>query len=171
VLSDALTHTPDDPDLLYDAAMAAERIDALEAVEKHLKHLITLKPDHAHAYNALGYTWADRNMRLQEADQLLARALALAPDDPAIIDSAGWLQYRLGHLDKARVLLQQAFDSRPDADIGAHLGEVLWQLGQREQALSVWRSAQTLGPDSPTLMNTLKRFGVELTPKAAERGH
>lgn len=171
VLSEALTHMPDDPDLLYDAAMAAERIDALEAVEKHLKHLITLKPDHAHAYNALGYTWADRNMRLQEADQLLKRALALAPDDPAIIDSAGWLQYRLGHLGEARALLARAFDIRPDADIGAHLGEVLWQLDQREQALNVWRSAQSLGPDNPTLMNTLKRLGVELTPQAAVPGH
>lgn len=158
LLAEALARQPDQPDLLYDQALTAEKLDRLDVLESNLKHLIQVKPDHAHAYNALGYTLADRNLRLAEAKRLIERALELAPDDYYIIDSMGWVLYRMGDLKGALRYLRRAWEGRPDAEIGAHLGEVLWVLGEHEEARRIWREAEKLAPDNETLHKTLKRF-------------
>ncbi|MCE2971318.1 MAG: tetratricopeptide repeat protein, partial [Burkholderiales bacterium] len=128
LLTAALAQAPDDPSLLYETAMAAEKLDRLDVMERNLRRLIELKPDDAHAYNALGYSLADRNLRLEEANALIGRALQLAPNDAYIIDSQGWVYYRMGKLPQAREYLERAWQRKPHAEVGAHLGEVLWQL-------------------------------------------
>lgn len=162
LLAAALAQSPDDPSLLYETAMAAEKLDRLDAMEKHLRRLIELKPDDAHAYNALGYSLADRNLRLEEANALIGQALKLAPDDAYIIDSQGWVYYRMGKLPQAREYLERAWQRRPHAEVGAHLGEVLWQLGERDAARRVWTEAARLEPGNQTLLDTLRRFKVKL---------
>ncbi|MFN7086628.1 MAG: tetratricopeptide repeat protein [Burkholderiales bacterium] len=153
-----LEKLPDTPDLLYDHAMAAEKVNRLDVLEANLRQLIRLQPDHAHAYNALGYTLADRNERLPEARELIEKALALAPDDPFIMDSMGWVLYRLGRHREALDYLQRAFGLRPDPEIAAHLGEVLWADGQREQARKVWNGMLDEHPKNEVLLNAVKRF-------------
>src|SRR6185312_12164965 len=118
--------------------------------------------DNQNAYNALGYTFADRNIRLQEAQTLIETALKLSPDDPFIMDSMGWVQYRLGNLKEAENFLQRAYGSRPDPDIGAHLGEVLWAQGDKDAAKKVWREAHVKDPENDTLKSTLKRLHIQL---------
>jgi tetratricopeptide (TPR) repeat protein len=162
VLAAALALAPDDTALLYDTAMAAERVDRIGDMERLLRRLMQLKPDEPHAYNALGYTLADRNVRLPEARELLARALALAPDDAHIIDSMGWVYFRMGELAKARELLERAYLLRPEAEIGAHLGEVLWALGEHDAARRIWRQVRAEEPDNETLASTLARLQVRL---------
>lgn len=162
VIDRALQDTPDSPDLLYDHAMAAERIDRLDVLEKSLRRLIELRPDNAHAYNALGYTLADRNLRLEEAQSLIEKALNISPDDPHIIDSLGWVLYRRGKLDEALVQLRRAWALRPEAEIGVHLGEVLWAAGNRDEARRIWREARKLEPENETLRQTLARLDVAL---------
>ena len=158
VLTRALEKLPNHPDLLYDQAMAAEKIDRLDVLEASLRKLIQIKPDHAHAYNALGYTFADRGIRLPEARKLLEQALALAPEDPFILDSMGWLHYRLREYDKAIDYLRRALTLRADADIAAHLGEVLWVSGRREEAERVWAEAVRTSPANETLTETMRRL-------------
>lgn len=158
VLEKGALRLPNHPDLLYDLAMAAEKVERLDVLENNLKKVIELKPDHAHAYNALGYTLADRNVRLTEARDLIEKALKIAPDDAMIIDSMGWVMYRLGDLPRALELLKRAYALMPDAEIGAHLGEVLWQMGQRAEADRVWAEAAGKAPDNETLRNTIRRF-------------
>jgi len=158
LLAEALAREADHPDLLYDQALTAEKLDRLDVMEGNLKRLIQLRPDHAHAYNALGYTLADRNLRLAEAKKLIEKALELAPDDHYIIDSMGWVLYRMGDLKGALRYLRQAWEGRPDAEIGAHLGEVLWMIGRPEEARRVWDEALKLAPDNETLLKTLQRF-------------
>lgn len=162
VLSAALAGAPDDTALLYDTAMAAERVDRIDEMERLLRRVMQLKPDEPHAYNALGYTLADRNMRLAEARDLIARALTLAPDDAHIIDSMGWVAFRMGDLAQARELLERAYLLRPEAEIGAHLGEVLWALGEHEAARRIWRQVRISEPDNETLASTLARLQVRL---------
>jgi tetratricopeptide (TPR) repeat protein len=159
LLGEALAREPDQPELLYDQALAAERIDRFDVLEGNLKRLIRLKPDHAHAHNALGYSLADRNIRLPEAKKLIERALELAPEDFFIIDSLGWVLYRMGDLRGAAMHLRRAWNGRQDGEIGAHLGEVLWMLGEREEARRVWGEALKSSPENETLQKTLKRFG------------
>jgi Flp pilus assembly protein TadD len=159
LLGEALDKSPDQPELLYDYALTAERIDRFEVLEKSLRRLIELKPDHAHAYNALGYSLADRNQRLPEARKLIEKALELAPEDYFIIDSMGWVLYREGNLEGAEQQLRRAWRGRPDGEIGAHLGEVLWVRGAREEAERIWREAQDASPENETLQKTIKRFG------------
>lgn len=149
---------PDDPDLIYETALAAEKLEYLDVMERHLRHLIALKPDSAQGYNALGYSFADRNMRLDEAAELIDKAVSLAPDDAAILDSKGWLLFRQGKLTEALAALRQAFAKLPDGEIAAHLGEVLWTLGQRDEALAVWREAAKAHPTTEVLTATIKRF-------------
>ena len=161
VLDDAITRNPEDTDLLYDHAMAAEKIDRLDVLEKSLRKLIELKPDHAHAYNALGYTLADRNMRLDEANKLIDRALELSPDDAHILDSKGWVLFRLGDLEGAIRFLRKAYALRPDVEIAVHLGEVLWKAGLRDEARSLWRQARELEPANEVLRETLARLNVD----------
>ena len=117
---------PDDADLLYEQAMIDEKLDRLDEMERLLRRVIELKPDHQHAYNALGYSLAERKIRLPEARELIQKALELSPGEPFITDSLGWVEYRLGNRDEALRLLRGAYQSRPDPEIAAHLGEVLW---------------------------------------------
>lgn len=134
VLSQGLERHPDHIDLLYDRAMVLEKLDDIAGLERDLRKVISLKPDHAHAYNALGYTFADRNVRLPEAIALIEQATKLAPRDGFILDSLGWAHFRLGDLDKAIALLREAFSLRNDPEIAAHLGEALWKAGRRDEA-------------------------------------
>jgi tetratricopeptide (TPR) repeat protein len=158
VLSAGLQSIPDAPDLLYDRAMAAERLSKLDVMEQDLRRLISIKPDHAHAYNALGYTLADRTQRLTEAIQLLEQALKLAPDDPFILDSMGWAQYRAGRNEQALDYLRKAYSGRPDPEIAAHLGEVMWVMGNKDEARSVWQSSLRDHPKSEALIEVISRF-------------
>jgi tetratricopeptide (TPR) repeat protein len=158
VLRDALDVQPDHPDLLYDIALAAEKLDRLDVVEASLRKLIAMKPDHAQAYNALGYTLADRTDRLTEAYEYIEQALRLAPDDPFILDSMGWVHYRLGNLQEGLGYLRRAYEQRRDPEIAAHLGEVLWAKGKREEAEAVWRESLRDNPESDELRRTMRRF-------------
>ena len=162
LLEHALGASPDDSELLYETAMAAERLDRIDTMEVYLRRLMKLHPDYAHAYNALGYSLADRNLRLPEALDLINQALKLAPDDAFIIDSLGWVQYRMGQLAQARDTLQHAYELKPEADVAAHLGEVLWQLGEKDSARRVWREGNRKEGDNETLKATLLRLKVRL---------
>ena len=158
VVGKALDAQPEQPDLLYDYAMLAERIDKIDVLETSLRKLIKLKPDFAHAYNALGYSLADRNQRLGEAQELVEQALKLAPDDLFIVDSMGWVFYRQGRLGEAVQWLRRAYSGRPDPEIAAHLGEVLWVNGNWGEAEKVWRDASDKTPNNDTLQKTIKKF-------------
>ena len=158
VLETALTSQPDNTEILYETALTAERIGKPELLEIHLKRLLEIKPDHAHALNALGYSLADRNQRLDEAHDLIARALNLSPDDAFIMDSMGWVLYRQGKLDEALQTLERAYSLKADPEIAAHLGEVLWQLGRRDEARRILRDAAKKHPENEVLAGTLKRF-------------
>jgi tetratricopeptide (TPR) repeat protein len=158
LLAQELKNTPEEPELLYDYALTAEKLERFDVLEKNLRKLIEVRPDHAHAYNALGYSFAERNTRLPEARKLIERALDLAPDDYFILDSMGWVLYRQGDLKGAAEQLRRAYDGRPDAEIGAHLGEVLWMLGERAEADRIWRESLQAAPDNETLQKTIKRL-------------
>lgn len=158
LLSQAVAKYPDSYELLYDRAMAAERIDKLDVMEADLKHVIQMKPDYAHAYNALGYTLAEKTDRLKEAKELIDKAYKLMPDDPFIMDSMGWVEYRLGHVQQALKQLQQAYSSRPDPEIAAHLGEVLWKSGQHEQARKIWQTALSENPNHESLLAVIQKY-------------
>ena len=162
LLEDALKRYPDNTDLLYDYAMVAEKANNLVVMEKALRRVIVLAPTNQNAYNALGYSFAERNIRLQEADVLVQKAAALAPDDPYIMDSLGWVQFRLGKLKEAEDLLRRAYAARPDAEIAVHLGEVLWVKGQKADAEKVWRDARAKDPKNDTLKSTLARLRINL---------
>ncbi|MFY3382824.1 tetratricopeptide repeat protein [Paracidovorax sp. MALMAid1276] len=153
---------PEDADLVYDQAMLAEKAGQLDTMEQLLRQLIARQPQHHHAYNALGYSFAERGVKLDEAKQLILKALELAPGDPFITDSLGWVEFRLGNAAEARRHLEAAYRTRPDVEIGAHLGEVLWSLGDRDAARKIWREAQRVNPDNETLKETLARLGVAL---------
>jgi tetratricopeptide (TPR) repeat protein len=152
------TH-PDDVDLRYDLAMSAEKLDKLDEMEQLLRQVIAEKPQYHHAYNALGYSLADRKLRLPEARELVKKALEFAPTDPFIQDSLGWVEFRSGNLSEAAHILQGAYQSRQDAEIAAHLGEVLWSMGQQDQARAVWKAGLSQNPDNDTLLETIKRLG------------
>ena len=160
VLEDAIAQNPQDTDLVYDLSMVAEKMGNLAEMERLLRQLIATKPDDPHAYNALGYSLADRNMRLPEARQLIGKALELAPGDPFITDSLAWTEFRMGNKADALQLLLEAFKQKPDAEIAAHLGEVLWSLEQSEEAIKIWREGLKLNPDNTTLTDTLKRLRI-----------
>jgi tetratricopeptide (TPR) repeat protein len=162
VMKAGLKRFPDNADLLYDYAMLAEKLDKLDIMETSLRKVIKLAPKNQHAYNALGYSLAERKLRLQEAYELINTALTLAPEDPFIMDSMGWVQFRLGRLDEAERQLRRAYELRPDPEIAAHLGEVLWVKGQREDAKKFWRDANSKDPKNDTLKSTLVRFQVGL---------
>ena len=158
LVAGALGEQPDNPDLLYDYAMLAEKIDRIDAMETSLRKLIVLRPDHAHAYNALGYSLADRNQRLPEAKQLIEKGLSLAPNDAFILDSMGWVFYRMGDNKTAIEYLRRAFAMRPDAEIAAHLGEVLWANGERVEAEKIWSDAMRQYPGNEVIASTIKRL-------------
>lgn len=164
LLADAIAKEPNDAELYYDQAMVAEKLGNLSEMERLLRRAIGIKPDFHHAYNALGYSLADRNIRLPEARQLVQKALEFAPGDPFITDSLAWVEFRMGNKAEALRLLEQAFRARPDAEIAAHLGEVLWSLGQRERAEAIWKEGLMLNAENETLQGTLKRLRVSLSP-------
>jgi tetratricopeptide (TPR) repeat protein len=154
----ALDAQPDQPDLLYDYAMLAEKMDRIDVLESSLRKLIKIRPDYAHAYNALGYSLAERNQRLPEAQELIEQALKLAPDDYFIVDSMGWVLYRQGRLSEALDWLRKAYSGRPDPEIAAHLGEVLWVSGNRGEAEKIWKESSDKNPKNDTLQKTIERF-------------
>lgn len=158
----ALAGDPKDTDLAYDQAMLAEKLGNLDEMEKLLRNLIASRPDYHNAYNALGYSLADRNQRLPEARQLILKALEYAPGDPFISDSLAWVEFRAGNKTEALRILETAYKARPDSEIAAHLGEVLWSLNRRERALAVWREGLLLNAENETLQETLKRLRVKL---------
>lgn len=153
---------PKNSDLLYDFALLAEKVGRVEVMEKLLREVMALAPDNHHAYNALGYSLAERNVRLQEAYTLIAKALEMAPGDPFIMDSMGWVQYRLGKLDEAEKYLRNAYALRRDPEIAVHLGEVLFQKGQQAAAQELWREARAKDPQNDTLRSTLARLRQSL---------
>lgn len=161
IYGEAVARFPDEADLRYDQAMMAEKAGKPADMEVLLRALIEAKPDFHHAYNALGYSLADRNVRLPEAKKLIEKAVELAPGDAYIQDSLGWVEFRLGNTKRALEILQAAYGKRPDPEIAAHLGEVLWSQGQRDQALKVWREGLLLSADNETLQGTLKRLRVK----------
>lgn len=161
VQSELVALQPEDPELVYDQAMLAEKAGRPELMEQLLRQVIAQKPDYHHAYNALGYSLADRGQRLEEAKQLILKALEFAPSDPFINDSLGWVEFRMGNKAEARRLLEAAYKARADVEIAAHLGEVLWSLGDRDAARAVWREGFRTSPDNDTLKETLKRLGAQ----------
>ena len=148
----------DDIDLIYEQAMLAEKLNKVEDMEQLLRSVIAKNPSHYNAYNALGFSLADRNVRLAEAKQLIIKALTFAPDDPFITDSLGWVEFRLGNLSSALNYLQKAYKERADAEIAAHLGEVLWHMKRQDEALKVWREGLSTAPNNETLQETLQRL-------------
>lgn len=162
LLAQALLKTPDEPELLYDQAMVVEKLGSLDEMERLLRKVIKLKPDYHHAYNALGYSLADRGVRLPEAKALIQKAVEFAPADPFIKDSLGWVEFRMGNKAEAAQIFEAAYKAKPDAEIAAHFGEVLWSLGQRERAVAIWKEARLINPDNETLLETLKRLRVKL---------
>lgn len=158
VINEGLEQYPNDLNLLYTRAMLAEKRDDLAQLETDLRYIIQREPEHAMALNALGYTLADRTTRYEEARELIEKAHQLNPDDPAILDSLGWVNYRQGNLDEAERLLRQALEKFPDHEVAAHLGEVLWAQGKQRDARRVWRDALSATPDSPILRDTLLRL-------------
>ncbi len=161
LLAKATAKPPVDVDLLYDQAMLAEKLENLTEMERLLRQVMAAKPDYHHAYNALGYSFADRNIRLPEAKQLIQKALSHAPDDPFISDSLAWVEFRMGNTTEALRILELAYKNRPDPEIAAHLGEVLWSMGQRERAQAIWKEGLLLDSENESLQGTLKRLRVQ----------
>ena len=153
---------PENTDLLYDFALMSEKLGRLDVMEKTLRQVIAKAPDNQQAYNALGYSLADRNIRLKEAGQLIDKALSMAPDDPFIMDSKGWVEYRMGRLDAAEAQLRKAYALRSDPEIAVHLGEVLWKKGDQDGARTLWREAQSKDPKNDALKTTLTRLRASL---------
>ena len=162
VLDERIKAEPNNAEWLYELAMLDEREKRYDSMERRLRQFIALQPDQKQGYNALGYSLADRNIRLQEALKLLEKATELGPDDPYIMDSLGWVKFRLGQLQPAAKLLRDAYAKAPEAEIAAHLGEVLWQLGERDEARKTWEEGVKLDPNNETLVETLRRYNVRL---------
>ena len=166
ILSKIIASSKDDSevslaDLQYDLAMMAEKLAKLDDMERILRQVIAAKPQDPQAYNALGYSLAERNMRLPEAKALIQQAVKLAPQDPFIADSLGWVEFRMGNLAEAQRILEAAYKTKPDAEIAAHLGEVLWKQGLKDRATAVWKEGVNINKSNDTLVETLKRFGVK----------
>lgn len=159
LLNEALTKQPEQPDLLYETALLAEKLGHTDILEIRLRKLIELRPDSAQAYNALGYSYAERNIRLTEALALIVRALKIAPDDSFILDSMGWVLYRQGDLSGALKYLEQSYVRRDDPEVAAHIGEVLWKLGRVEDAQRTLQEALKKYPTNEALIAAAKKFG------------
>ncbi len=157
----ALEILPDDKDLLYARGLLAEKLDRIDWMERDLRAALKLDPENPALLNALGYTLTDRTDRHQEALDYIQRALALKPDDPSILDSMGWAQYRLGHLQEAARYLRRALELLPDAEIAAHLGEVLWVMGEQQEAQKVWDQGLQQEADNEVLLKTLHRYSQQ----------
>lgn len=162
VMEAAIQRHSKNPELLYDYALFAESQKKLTEMEATLRLVIELAPNNQHAYNALGYSYADRNIHLDEALSLIEKALKLAPDDPFILDSLGWVKYRLAKLEEAEQALRRAYQLRPDPEIAIHLGEVLWSAGKKDEAREFWREVSRKYPENETLKSTLSRLNGKL---------
>ncbi|MDP3822143.1 MAG: tetratricopeptide repeat protein [Burkholderiales bacterium] len=162
LLAKANVQFTDDVDLIYEQSMMLEKLNKLDEMERLLRRVIAIKPDHQHAYNALGYSLAERNVRLPEARTLIKKALDLSPGEPSITDSLGWVEYRLGNREEAVRLLRDAYRGQPDAEIAAHLGEVLWVSGQKDEARKIWREGRGKDAGNEVLRETLARLRVDL---------
>jgi Flp pilus assembly protein TadD len=158
IIEQALAKFPADTDLQSEMAMLCEKLGRFDQMESLLRGIMKVKPTDPHAFNALGYSLADRKIRLDEARELILKAVQLAPRDPFIQDSLGWLEYRAGNSAEAIRILEAAFKARPDAEIAAHLGEVFWISGQKDKAGTIWREGLMLKSDNETLLETLKQF-------------
>lgn len=161
LLSEALLVFPNQPNLLYTRSMFREKLGHFDQMESDLQQIIDMDPNNAVALNALGYILINRSQRLDEAYEMIRRALQLKPNDPAILDSLGWAEFRRGNLAQSVDLLTQAFKAYPDHEVAAHLGEVLWALGEQKRALEVWKMGLQRSPGSPVILDTLKRLGVD----------
>jgi Flp pilus assembly protein TadD len=161
-LEDGVLRFPNNPDLMYDYALAAEKLGKLDSMETALRKVFEAVPDNHHAYNALGYSLADRNIRLQEAYELIEKAMSMAPGDPFIMDSMGWVQFRMGRLKDAETMLRQAYTLRNDPEIAVHLGEVLWAQGNKTAAQQLWREARSKDPNNDALRTTLARLNASI---------
>jgi len=158
LLDSAVGAFPNNIQLLFQRSVLSQEMNNLDLMEQDLRRIILLDPTNPVAYNSLGYTLADRTDRYQDAYALIQRAIELAPDDPAIIDSLGWVQYRLGMHEEARKNLERAYELFPDPEVAAHLGEVLWVLGEKNAATRLWRSALQVQPDSEFILNAMERL-------------
>ena len=152
---------PQDSEIAYDTAILAEKTGRYAEMESLLRAVIERDPSFHHAYNALGFSFAERGVRLDEARTLITKALESAPNDPFIMDSLAWTEFRSGNVSQALALLEKAYALRPDAEIAAHLGEVLWSMGQQTQAREIWKQGLLLNADNDTLRETLQRLGVK----------
>ena len=161
LLEQALAEAVDDPELLTEQSLVLEKLQRHADMETVLRKLMRLRPQDAQAYNALGYSLADRGIRLEEAQALILKAVELSPQDPYIQDSLGWVAFRMGRSDEALRILRAAYQARPDAEIAAHLGEVLWSQDRRSEAASIWREGLLLKADNETLLETMKRLGFK----------
>jgi tetratricopeptide (TPR) repeat protein len=161
-LEDGVLRFPNSPDLMYDYALAAEKLGKLDSMETALRKVIESVPENHHAYNALGYSLADRNIRLQEAYELIEKALTMAPGDPFIMDSMGWVKFRMGQLKEAEQMLRQAYTLRSDPEIAVHLGVVLWAQGDKAAAQQLWREARSKDPNNDALRSTLARLNASI---------
>lgn len=158
ILDEGLEEFPEHPDLLYNRGLLAAQLDLLELHEQDMRKLLELQPNNAHAYNALGYTLADQTDRLDEAMDLIAKANQLLPDNGFILDSMGWVHFRLGHNEQAIKFLRQALEDRQAAEIAAHLGEVLWVTGAKDEAMKIWAQGSEWEAENSILKNTIERF-------------
>ncbi len=158
VLTQGLEKFPNEPELLYQSALIADKLNKSDAFEQLLRKLIKVDPNNAHPYNALGYSWLERNVRVAEAMELVEKAYKLAPDDIAIVDSMGWGYFRLGQYDKSIAFLRRAYQANPDPEIAAHLGEALWMSGDKAGAQQVWSENSKANPKNETLQAVIKRF-------------
>jgi tetratricopeptide (TPR) repeat protein len=158
VANQALVAYPNNSDILYARSLLAEKMDNLLMTEADLRTILIAEPENVHALNALGYTLADRTDRLMEAYGYIQKAYKLAPDEPAVLDSMGWVLYRMGRPEEAIRYLRGALAIMPDDEIAAHLGEVLWVTGMKAEAKKVWNKALEAKPDSTHIRDVLKRF-------------
>jgi tetratricopeptide (TPR) repeat protein len=161
LLRQGLEQFPEDPDLIYEAGLVADRLGKTDEMEQLMRKLIAAQPDSPNALNALGYSFLERNVRIEEGMALVEKAYRLAPDDAAVIDSMGWGYFRLGNLDKSLEFLRRAYAANPDPEIAAHLGEVLWLHGDKEEAKKIWAAARKQHPDNETLQQVTRKYQLQ----------
>lgn len=160
-LAKANTDVPNSAEIKYDLAMLYERQGNFQAFERLMREVMALRPDDANTYNSLGYTFVEQNIRLDEAQRLLEKALSLEPDNPYILDSVGWYLFRTGDYESAAEYLDRSYKQLPAADVAAHLGEVYWVMGRKDEARKIWAQGLQKDPGNAVLIKTMRRFGVE----------
>jgi tetratricopeptide (TPR) repeat protein len=160
-LSRAISNYPNDIQLIQLRTVVSQELDDFAILELDLRSIMRLEPNNPSPFNTLGYFLADRTTRYNEAKELIDRAMELSPNDPAIIDSLGWVQFKLGMYEESKINLERAFELFPDHEVAAHLGEVLWVMGNREAAREIWEVALEDRPDSEFILSTMQRLNAE----------